>query len=108
MPLNPSVYMLRCRGGTYYVGLSQVDLEKRVAEHQAGKYDGWTKSRRPVALVWSEHFQWLTDAIVVERRLKGWTRAKKEALIRGDWHAIRELAQCRNATASHRRAAARG
>jgi putative endonuclease len=77
--------MIRCRDGAYYVGLSQVDLETRVAEHNAGKYDGWTKSRRPVKLIWSERFQFVSDAIVVERKLKGWTRAKKEALIRGEF-----------------------
>jgi putative endonuclease len=40
-------------------------------------------------LVWSEHFDRITDAIAVERKLKGWRRAKKEALLRGDWNAIR-------------------
>jgi putative endonuclease len=92
----------------YYVGLSQIDLGTRVGEHNGGKYDGWTKSRRPVHLVWSEHFQRLTDAIEVERKLKGWTRAKKEALIRGDWKAVHELARCRNATTSDKGSAARG
>jgi putative endonuclease len=82
--------------------LSQVDLQTRISEHNAGKYDGWTRSRRPVKLVWSERFQFVTDAIAVERKLKGWTRAKKEALIRGDWEVMHELARCRNATASNR------
>jgi putative endonuclease len=94
--------MLLCRGGAYYVGLSQINLEQRVAEHNAGTYDGWTKSRRPVKLVWCDRFQLLTEAIAVERKLKGWTRAKKEALIRGDLDALHELARCRNATASDR------
>jgi putative endonuclease len=106
--LIPCVYILRCRGGAYYVGLSQIDLEKRVGEHNAGTYDGWTKPRRPVTLVWSQDFQRLTDAVTVERKLKGWTRAKKEALVRGDWKAVHELAECRNATASNRRTEPRG
>jgi putative endonuclease len=48
-----------------------------------------------VELVWSEHFARITDAIAVERKLKGWTRAKKEALIKGDWERIRDLARRR-------------
>jgi putative endonuclease len=66
------------RGGSYYVGSATgEDLEKRVAEHQAGAHRGYTFRRRPVRLVWSEHFDRITDAIGVERKIKGWTRAKK-------------------------------
>jgi putative endonuclease len=60
------------------------DLTKRIAEHQAGVYPGYTSTRRPVQLVWSEYFPHITDAIAVERQLKGWSRAKKEALIGGN------------------------
>jgi putative endonuclease len=48
-----------------------------------------------VQLVWSEHFDRIIDAIAAERQLKGWTRAKKEALIRGDWNALQVLARRR-------------
>jgi putative endonuclease len=72
-----------------------VDLEKRVAEHQAGAHRGYTFRRRPVRLVWSEHFDRITDAIGVERKIKGWTRAKKDALISGDWKKIKLLARRR-------------
>ena len=60
-----------------------------------GVYGGYTSTRRPVTLVWAEHFLNIADAIAVERKIKGWSRAKKEALIRGDYDAIRELAKRR-------------
>jgi len=79
------VYMLRCADGTFYVGSARGDdLEKRVREHETGAYPGYTYTRRPVRLVWSEHFQRITGAIAAERKIKGWSRAKKEALIGGD------------------------
>jgi putative endonuclease len=90
------VYMLRCSDGTYYVGSARgEDLAKRIAEHQSGAFLGYTHRRRPVALVWSEHFDRITDAIAVELQLKGWSRAKKEALIREDWPAVRRLSRRR-------------
>jgi putative endonuclease len=87
------VYMLRCSDDSYYVGLTRYDLGKRLAEHRNGRYPGYTHSRRPVELVWSQDFQWLKDAIACERRLKGWRREKKEALIRGDYEALRALSK---------------
>jgi putative endonuclease len=90
------VYMLRCSDGSYYVGSATGDeLSMRVAEHNAGKYEGYTHSRRPVQLVWSDHFDRITDAIAVERKIKGWSRAKKEALIAGDWHRVSAFARRR-------------
>jgi putative endonuclease len=84
------VYMLRCSDDSLYVGSATGDdLSKRVAEHETGAYRGYTYARRPVQLVWSEHFDRITDAIAIERKLKGWSRKKKEALIRNDWNAIR-------------------
>jgi predicted GIY-YIG superfamily endonuclease len=85
--------MLRCRDGAYYVGTTGASLEERVDQHQSGAFDGYTARRRPVALVFAQEFQLITDAIAAERQLKGWSRAKKEALIRGDFDAIRELAR---------------
>lgn len=64
-------------------------------EHKNGAYGGYTSKRLPVELVWSEHFLNITDAIAVERQIKGWSRARKEALIRGDYVAIQELAKRR-------------
>ena len=87
------VYMLRCSDGKYYVGTTRGSLERRVAEHNSGTYGGFTSSRRPVFLVYSESFEQITDAAAAERKLKGWSRAKKEALMRGDFDAIRLLAK---------------
>jgi predicted GIY-YIG superfamily endonuclease len=82
--------MLRCADGSYYVGQTS-DLERRLAEHRTGVYAGYTASRRPVELVWHEHVQTENDAFMLERRLKGWTRAKKEALITGDIMQLHEI-----------------
>ena len=87
------VYILRCADGAYYVGTTRADLERRVGEHNEGTYDGWTRNRRPVVLVFSQCFDRIEDAIAAERQLKGWSRAKKEALIRGDLAALVRLSR---------------
>jgi putative endonuclease len=90
------VYMLRCSDGSYYVGSATGDdLSPRIDQHNAGTYRGYTFSRRPVVLVWSEYFDRITDGIAAERQIKGWGRAKKEALIRSDWAGISQLARRR-------------
>jgi putative endonuclease len=90
------VYMLHCADGSFYIGSATGDdLEKRITEHRSGAYSGYTYSRRPVELVWSEHFDRTTDAIAVERKLKGWSKSKKQALIRGDWPLIQNLSRRR-------------
>ena len=91
------VYLLRCADRSYYVGSTRGTLEQRVGEHNAGTFGGHTATRRPVELVWSQDFDRITDAIACERQLKGWSRAKKEALIRGDYGAIKVLAKRRRA-----------
>lgn len=91
--MSASVYILRCSDGAYYVGLTRLSVEKRVAEHNAGKFDGYTSIRRPVALVFSETLERITDAISFERQLKGWSRAKKEALIVGDFNLLKSLSK---------------
>jgi predicted GIY-YIG superfamily endonuclease len=91
--MNIYVYMLRCADGSYYVGLTRAGLEKRVGEHNSGAFRGYTSARRPVELVWHQNFQRLTDAIACECQLKGWRRAKKDALIRGDYQALQDLAK---------------
>ncbi|HTR86306.1 MAG TPA: GIY-YIG nuclease family protein [Reyranella sp.] len=88
-------YMLRCSDGSYYVGSARLGLDQRVSEHNSGVYGGYTSARRSITLVWAQHFQLITDAIAVERQIKGWSRAKKEALIRGDYGEIRNLAKRR-------------
>ncbi len=85
-------YMLRCSDGTYYVGQTD-SLERRVGQHQHGEVAGYTQKRRPVELVWSEGFSSRLEAVEAERRLKGWARYKKEALIAGDWDLVSLLAR---------------
>jgi predicted GIY-YIG superfamily endonuclease len=87
-------YLLRCSDGSYYAGHTD-DLEHRFAQHQGGVLGGYTAKRRPVMLVWSDSFQTREDAFACERKLKGWSRAKKEALIAGDWVRVSELARNR-------------
>ena len=90
------VYMVRCADDSFYVGSATgEDLAPRIERHNAGSYPGYTFKRRPVVLVWSEHFERITDGIAVERQIKGWGRAKKEALIRSDWATISRLARRR-------------
>ncbi|MCP3442777.1 GIY-YIG nuclease family protein [Bradyrhizobium sp. CCGUVB14] len=90
------VYMLRCADGSFYIGSATgEDTSKRVDGHNAGAYPGYTCSRHPVVLVWSEYFDRITDGIAAERQLKGWSRAKKEALIQSDWKAVRQFARRR-------------
>jgi putative endonuclease len=97
MILGLYVYMLRCSDGSYYVGSATGnDLAPRVDQHNAGSYPGYTFSRRPVTLVWAEYFDRITDGIATERRIKGWSRSKKEALIRSDWQTISTLSRRRS------------
>ena len=91
------VYILRCCDGSYYVGCTTT-IEKRLKEHELGIFAGYTSMRRPVKLVWCSDFPDIFQAIAVGRQIKGWTRRKKEALIRGDFDLLHELAECKNAT----------
>ncbi|HEV8014669.1 MAG TPA: GIY-YIG nuclease family protein [Stellaceae bacterium] len=90
------VYILKCADGAYYVGSTRASLEARVNDHNGGRYGGYTESRRPVTLVWAEEFERITGAVTMERRIKGWSRAKKEALIVGNYRAISILAKRRS------------
>ena len=91
-----SIYILRCSDGSYYTGITRRSVEERVSEHSQGlDAECYTFSRRPVTLVHSEHYARIVDAIAAERRIKGWTRAKKEAYIRGDFPALIALAKRR-------------
>jgi predicted GIY-YIG superfamily endonuclease len=81
-------YMLRCSDKRYYTGHTE-DLDVRLAQHQQGYFKTcWTYTRRPVELVWCEAFPTREEALAAERMVGGWSRAKKEALIRGDWERI--------------------
>ena len=83
------LYILRCRDGSYYVGTTRSDdPETRLSQHQQGMFGGYTAKRRRVTLVYSAHFDHIADAVAAERQVKGWSRVKKEALIRGDFEAL--------------------
>jgi putative endonuclease len=87
------LYILRCADGSYYVGTTIGSLDRRIAEHQDGAFGGYTSTRRPVTLVYHQHFVRLEDAAAAERQVKGWRRDKKEALIRGDFALLSSLAR---------------
>jgi len=89
------VYILECSDGKYYVGSYRGDDPAiRASEHNTGKYpDAWTARRLPVKLVWCSEYQRITDAIEFEQRIKRWSRAKKEAVIRGEWDKLPGLAK---------------
>lgn len=85
-------YILRCSDRRYYTGHTE-DLDMRLAQHQQGFFKGcWTYKRRPVELAWSATFPTRDEALVAERIVGGWSRAKKEALIGGDWKLLSALA----------------
>jgi putative endonuclease len=90
--LEITVYILRCADGSYYTGLTKQDAAAREWEHNHDPIDSYTARRRPVTLVFQEVYERITDAIARERQIKGWSRRKKEALIRGDYQALPALA----------------
>ena len=99
------LYILRCADGSYDVGTTRANLEQHVAEHQAGTLRGYTAHRRPLTLVFHQHFARIEDAIAAERQVKGWRREKKEALIRDDFAALPALSRRQlHVHASRRRA----
>ncbi len=88
------VYILRCADGSYYVG-STVDLERRIWQHNEGLGAAYTRrrGRRPVELVWSGECAHIGAAFALEKQIQGWSRAKREALIRGDFELLPGLAR---------------
>ena len=89
--------MLRCYDGSFYVGsTSHEDVNLRVLEHNEARYIGYTTSRRPVSLVWAKWFDDLRRAHGTERQIKGWSRAKKMALIGGDDQSLVQLSKRRS------------
>jgi putative endonuclease len=85
------MYILECSDGSYYVGSTR-DLERRLWQHnQEGAT--YTARRRPVKLVYAAEFSNVADAYAAEKQVQGWRRSKREALIRGDYEALPELAK---------------
>ena len=85
-------YILKCSDGSYYVG-STTNLENRLKTHNQGKAATYTAKRRPVKLVYHEEFKCLDEAVQRERQVKKWSRAKKEALIRGKMETLQKLSK---------------
>ena len=86
------VYILKCADNSYYVGQTD-NIEKRLAEHNSMNCGSYTSTRLPVTLVYLERFSTRNEAFLAERRIKGWSREKKEALINGDWEKIKKLSK---------------
>ena len=86
-----AIYILKCSDGTYYTGLTK-DLDYRLWEHQTSSNpESYTFGRRPVKLEWSIITESYQEAFQWEHQIKGWSRAKKEALIHGDIEGIHEI-----------------
>ena len=95
------VYILCCSDGSYYTGHTD-NFEKRMAEHQRGECDGYTSTRLPIKLLWSQDCTTREEALAAEQQIKGWSRKKKEAMMRGDWKTVQQIAWGTNNTLPER------
>ena len=86
------IYVLRCSDGSYYTGHTD-NLARRIGMHQTGDIPGYTVNRRPVELAYSQECATREEALSAELQIKGWTRAKKEAMFRGDWAEVKRLSR---------------
>jgi putative endonuclease len=85
------VYVVQCSDKSYYTGITN-NLERRLYEHNEGiNKSAYTYRKRPVVLKYCETFQSPLDAIAFEKKIKNWSRKKKEALFKNDWERIRKL-----------------
>ncbi len=90
--MSSYMYILKCSDGSYYTGSTR-ELEKRVMEHNMGLGSNYTRKHRPVELVYFEEFQRVDDAFAREKQVQGWSRAKKECLICGQFGKLTDLAK---------------
>jgi putative endonuclease len=86
------VYILRCSDGSYYAGHTD-NLDNRIDEHQSGLGCSYTSSRLPIELAWSQECTTREEALAAEMQIKGWSRRKKEAMMRGNWADVAMLAK---------------
>ncbi|WP_422466537.1 GIY-YIG nuclease family protein [Endozoicomonas sp. ALC013] len=87
------VYILQCADGSYYTGHTD-NLEQRLAQHQLRYFpDCYTANRLPVELKYQQAFPCREEALAAEQKIKGWSRKKKEAMMRGDWSQVSHLAR---------------
>lgn len=89
------MYILECNDGSYYTG-STNDLDRRLQEHNEGFGANYTKKRIPVKLIYYEEFQNIDAAFKREKQIQNWSRAKKEALMKGELEKLIELAKSKN------------
>jgi putative endonuclease len=90
------VYILECSDDTLYVGVTN-NVGRRFIEHCTGLHeDSYTFKRRPLKLVFCKQFNGPLKAIEYEKQLKGWTRAKKLALIKSNFELLHNLSECKN------------
>jgi putative endonuclease len=87
---NWYVYILECKNNDLYTGITN-NLERRIKEHKRGKGGKFTKSFKVKKLLYSELFSTKSQALRREAQIKGWTRKKKLALIKGDVKLLRQL-----------------
>ena len=87
-----TLYILECADGSFYIGHTD-DLDRRMEQHDQGHGCAYTTNRRPVKLIHAEAFETRYEALTMERRLKGWSRAKKLAYIANDWDALGRLSK---------------
>ena len=93
------VYILRCADGSYYTSHTE-NLGRRIDQYQAGECEGYTATRRSVELTWSQVSVTRENALSAEMQIKGWSRKKKEAMMRGDWTEVSRLAKSKSAHSS--------
>ena len=87
------LYILKCADGSYYTGVTN-NLERRLSEHENGDDPkSYTYNKRPVKLVFIEEFSDPHVAFAKEKQIKGWSRKKKEALIKGEWEELKRLSK---------------
>ncbi|MBQ0152944.1 MAG: GIY-YIG nuclease family protein [Chryseobacterium sp.] len=91
------MYILLCSDGSYYTG-STNSLEFRLAQHKNGEGANHTRKHPPVALLYFEEYDRVDKAFYREKQVQGWSRKKKEALIKEMPEELRKLAECMNET----------
>jgi len=79
-----STYIILCSNNKYYVGHSK-DPTLRFKRHLSGNGARYTKQNQPLKILWVQEFQTEIEAIKREKQIKGWSRVKKENLIKGIW-----------------------
>ena len=85
------MYILECSNGSYYTG-STIDLVRRFNQHQKGEGANHTKNFLPVKLIYFEEYKHVAEAFYREKQIQGWSRKKKEALMKGENELLPELA----------------